>query len=170
MAKSESVKLMLQNENVDISHLTFAVADLNQADGWDEAMKGIDYVLHVASPLGGNNHEDPTLIPTAKNGVVNVISAAIRAGMQKVVMTSSETPNYPDKKNPNPSVNEDFWTDMNNKWISNYQKSKIIAERTAWDLIHKQSRTKLVTILPGAILGRTWPGEGAAPIRSLRCC
>lgn len=153
MKKSEKIVNMLQYENVDTSALSFAVADLTKADGWAEAMKEIDYVLHVASPLGGNNHEDPTLIPIAKNGVENVFSAAIRAGVKKIVMTSSEAANYPDKKDTNPSIDETFWTDMDNKWITNYQRSKIIAEKTAWEMIGKQSHTKLATILPGAILG-----------------
>ena len=159
MSKSESVLAMLQHENVDTAALTFAVADLTKADGWAEAMNGIDYVLHVASPLGGNNHEDPALIPIAKSGVENVFSAAIKASVKKIVMTSSEAANYQDKKDSNPAVNEDFWTDMNNKWITNYQRSKIIAERTAWEMIEKQSQTKLATILPGAIIGPYMAGK-----------
>ncbi len=159
MKKSEKVTSMLEAEGVDTRKLSFAVADLTSPDGWDDAMKDIDYVLHVASPLGGNNHEDPALIPTAKSGVENVFSAAIRAGVRKIVMTSSEAANYPDKKDPNPSVDETFWTDMNNKWITNYQRSKIIAERTAWEMIGKQDHTKLVTILPGAILGPYMAGK-----------
>ncbi|MGI6204660.1 MAG: NAD-dependent epimerase/dehydratase family protein [Anaerovoracaceae bacterium] len=157
--KESQVTIMLQHEGVDTSRLSFAIADLTKSDGWDDAMEGIDYVLHVASPLGGNNHEDPSLIPIAKNGVENVIGAAIRAGVKKVVMTSSEAANYPDKKDPNPAVNEDFWTDMNNKWITNYQRSKVIAEKTAWEMIENQSVTKLATILPGAILGPYMDGK-----------
>lgn len=157
--KESAVTSMLQHEGVDTENLTFATCDLTKADGWDEAMQGIDYVLHVASPLGGNNHEDPMLIPTAKSGVENVIGAAIRAGVKKVVMTSSEAANYPDKKDTNPAVNEEFWTDMDNKWITNYQRSKIIAERTAWEMIGRQSVTKLATILPGAILGPYMDGK-----------
>lgn len=151
--KESAVAEMLQYEGVDVSRLSFAVADLTGPDGWDAAMTGVDYVLHVASPLGGDNHEDPTLIPTAKSGVENVIGAAIRAGVKRIVMTSSEAANYPDKKDPRDNVAEDFWTDMNNKWITNYQRSKIIAERTAWEMIERQSVTRLATILPGAILG-----------------
>ncbi|MEE8837173.1 MAG: NAD-dependent epimerase/dehydratase family protein [Eubacteriales bacterium] len=159
MKKSENVTSMLEKEGVDTSRLSFAVADLTNPDGWDDAMKDVDFVLHVASPLGGNNHEDPTLIPTAKSGVENVLGAAIRTGVKKVVMTSSEAANYPDKKDPNPAVNEDFWTDMNNKWITNYQRPKIIAERTAWEIIEKQNQTNLATILPGAILGPNMAGK-----------
>jgi hypothetical protein len=33
--------------------LGFAVADLTADDGWDAASRASDYVLHVASPLGG---------------------------------------------------------------------------------------------------------------------
>lgn len=150
---------MLKHEGVDTANLSFAIADLTKADGWDAAMEGIDYVLHVASPLGGKNHEDPALIVTAKSGVENVIGAAVRSGVKKVVMTSSEAANYPDKRDTRDNINEDFWTDMNNKWITNYQRSKIIAERTAWEIIEKQSRTRLATILPGAILGPYMDGK-----------
>lgn len=43
---------MLKSEGLDTTNLSFAIADLTKADGWDEAMGNIDYVLHVASPLG----------------------------------------------------------------------------------------------------------------------
>jgi len=33
--------------------LEFVLADLTQDHGWDAAAAGCDYVLHVASPLGG---------------------------------------------------------------------------------------------------------------------
>ncbi len=150
---------MYDKENVDTQNLSFSIADLTSAAGWDDAMQNIDYVLHVASPLGGDNHEDPSLIPIAVNGVENVISFAIRNHVKKIVMTSTEGANYPDKKNDNPSIDESFWTDENNKWITNYMRSKLFAEKKAWELIHAQSYTKLVTILPGAILGPYMAGK-----------
>lgn len=157
--KGNSLKEMLEHEGVDTMNLTFAIADLTKSDGWYEAMKGIDYVQHVASPLGGNNHEDPTLIPTAKSGVEYVLNAAIKAGVKKVVMTSSEAACYPEKKNSNPSIDESFWTDLNNKALTNYMRSKVVAERTAWELINNQNKTKLTTILPGAIIGPFMDGR-----------
>lgn len=157
--KKDAVKSMLESENVGTERLEFALADLTKSDGWKEAMRGIDYVLHVASPLGGKNHEDPSLIPTAKSGVENVFREAICAGVKKIVMTSSEAANYPDKKDTRSEINEDFWTDAGNKWITNYMRSKIAAERTAWKMIEKQTATKLVTILPGAILGPFMGGK-----------
>ena len=76
-AKSTVIVDMLAAEGVDTSNVSFAVADLGSSEGWPEAATGIDYVLHLASPLGGENHNDPKLIPTAKAGVINVFNAAI---------------------------------------------------------------------------------------------
>lgn len=153
---------MLKSEGVDTTNLSFAVADLTKADGWDEAMGNIDYVLHVASPLGGDNHEDPRLIPIAKSGVENVLNAAVKAGIKKVVMTSSAAACFPEKSNVNPALDKKFWTDINNinnKYNTNYMRSKLVAEQTAWNIIGKQTTTKLTTILPSAILGPYMDGK-----------
>ena len=101
---------------------------LTKSDGWSNAMEDMDYVIHTASPLGGNNHENPELIPIAKKGVENVLSSAMEEGVEKIVMTSSEAACYPDKSNADPKINESYWTDFNNKDITNYQRSKLIAE------------------------------------------
>lgn len=157
--KTESVVRMLQNESVDTENLSFAVADLTKADGWDAAMEGVDSVLHVASPLGGDNHEDPSLIPIAKSGVENVLRAAVNAGIPKVVMTSSQAACFPEKSNENPALNEEFWTDIDNRYCTNYMRSKIVAEKTAWEIISKQKNTQLTTILPSAVLGPYMGGK-----------
>ena len=51
--------------------LTVVVADLTSEDGWDAAVSGCDYVLHVASPLGGAASEDAAaLIAPAREGSI----------------------------------------------------------------------------------------------------
>lgn len=152
-SKISSVTSMLANEGISTGELSFAVADLMRADGWDTAMDGISKVFHVASPLGGNNHENPELIAIAKSGVGNVLHAAIKAGVSKIVMTSSQAACYPDKNCTNSAVNESFWTNPDNRWITNYMRSKLVAEKTAWDIINAQDNTQFTTILPGSILG-----------------
>lgn len=154
--ESKKIKVvtdMLNKEGIATDKLSFAFADLTKSDGWVEAMSGVDYVLHIASPLGGNNHDNPELIPIAKSGAENVLNAAVKAGVKRVVMTSSQAACYPLKSETSQSVNEEFWTDLENKHITNYMRSKAVAEKTAWDIINKQSNTTLTTILPGAILG-----------------
>src|SRR3984957_17825892 len=70
--------------------LTFYAADLMSDAGWDEAVAGCDYVLHVASPLGVAEPKDPNeLIIPARDGARRVIGAAIKAGGKRVGQTSS---------------------------------------------------------------------------------
>ena len=65
-------------------------ADLLQDAGWNEAVAGCDYVLHVASPfpLMEPEHEDDLIIP-AKEGTLRVLQAAADNRVKRVVLTSS---------------------------------------------------------------------------------
>ena len=70
--------------------LTVVAADLTKDDGWDAAVAGCDYVLHVASPLGGDTSRDASaLIVPAREGTLRVLRAATNAGVKRVVMTSA---------------------------------------------------------------------------------
>ncbi|HEY1573795.1 MAG TPA: NAD-dependent epimerase/dehydratase family protein [Pseudonocardiaceae bacterium] len=54
--------------------LGYAVADLTAADGWAEAVQGVDYVLHVASPLASAGSTEPdALIRPARGGALRVV-------------------------------------------------------------------------------------------------
>ena len=72
------------------NRLSFHAVTLTADDGWDAAMDGCDYVLHVASPLGVAEPKDPdVLIKPAREGARRAVSAAIKAGVKRVVQTSS---------------------------------------------------------------------------------
>jgi dihydroflavonol-4-reductase len=65
-------------------------ADLERDNGWDLAIDNCDYVLHVASPFGGNRpmSEEEMIMP-ARDGTLRVLRAARAARVRRVVMTSS---------------------------------------------------------------------------------
>ena len=135
--------------------LTFAVADLTADAGWEEAVAGCDYVLHVASSLGGGNEEkDPdSLIVPAREGTLRVLRAAVAAGVQRVVMTSSCAAATPPTRD-DIVVDETVWTDPDQAGLTAYRRSKTVAERAAWDYIERaDGSTQLTTVLPGAIFG-----------------
>ena len=48
--RQDEVKNAIKTE-ADISQLEFCELDLLNDTGWDEAVSGCDYVMHVASPL-----------------------------------------------------------------------------------------------------------------------
>src|SRR5664279_781628 len=65
LSREEQLRKALA-EHVDADkRLEFVVADLLKDDGWEAALRGCDYVLHVASPFpaGEPKHEDELIIP-----------------------------------------------------------------------------------------------------------
>ncbi len=133
--------------------LSFLAADLSSDEGWDDAAAGCDYVLHIASPLSGAEKKDiEALVGPARDGTLRVLRAAVKAGVKRVVVTSSTA--ACDPTDPDRSGDETVWTDTNIANTNAYRLSKVIAERAAWDFIAgTDGGTSLTTILPGAIFG-----------------
>src|SRR5215813_10078222 len=87
VARAERVRPALEKEAGGKGSLSFVAADLTSDAGWDAAMAGVDYVLHVASPLGGTTKGD--LLTPAREGTLRALRAAVKAGVKRVVMTSA---------------------------------------------------------------------------------
>jgi len=132
-------------------------ATLEQDDGWDAALAGAKFVLHVASPLPQVPPKDENeLIGPAREGTLRVLRAAARAGVQRVVLTSSIAAIVFGTPREGTNVfDEASWSDTS-KDIGAYEKSKTLAERAAWDFVEKLpdgSKLELVTINPGFVFG-----------------
>ncbi|MFJ9760369.1 NAD-dependent epimerase/dehydratase family protein [Streptomyces sp. NPDC101149] len=134
--------------------LSFAVADLTHDDGWDAALKGVDRVLHVASPLGMTSDDPGTLVATARGGTLRVLRAATAAGVKRVVMTSAANASSPSSYATQGVTDETLWTDPDDPTLIPYRRSKTVAERAAWDFVQEHDGpTELTTVLPGAVFG-----------------
>ncbi|MET9101762.1 NAD-dependent epimerase/dehydratase family protein [Streptomyces antibioticus] len=134
--------------------LSFAVADLTSDDGWDAAMKGVDRVLHVASPLGASSDDPGALIGPARDGTLRVLRAATAAGVRRVVMTSAANAASPSSYAEEGVTDETLWTDPDDPTLIPYRRSKTLAERAAWDFMETyDGPTELTTVLPGAVFG-----------------
>ncbi|MFZ1063869.1 MAG: aldehyde reductase [Acidimicrobiales bacterium] len=130
--------------------------DLTSDDGWDEAVKGCTYVLHVASPifLKVPKDENEMIVP-ARDGTLRVLRASNRAGVKRVVMTSSVAAIAYGTPRDHFYTEED-WTNVAAGDVDPYAKSKAVAEKAAWDYIgsaENSSGMELATILPGLVLG-----------------
>ena len=148
--------------------ISFPVADLCSDQGWDEAMDGVDHVLHVASPLGLSPATSPEeIIDTAKNGALRVLRAAARAGVKRVVMTSAANTAMPAPGSPGGVCDETVWSDPAKLGQHPYAKSKTVAELAAWDFVQDHcDGMELTTVLPGAVFGPllTRRGFGSADV------
>ena len=143
------------------NRLSFHVANLTSDDGWDAAAEGCEYVLHVASPLGVAEPKDPDeLIIPARDGAKRAISAAITAGVKRVVQTSSVAATSKRAEGGDTLSDETVWTDLSAPGVSAYTKSKTIAERAAWDLIAASGGpTTLATVNPALVIGPVLSGD-----------
>ncbi|QYJ71231.1 aldehyde reductase [Shewanella sp. FJAT-51649] len=130
-------------------------ADLLNDTNWLTAMQGCDYVLHVASPLpmGDPKNEDDVIKP-AVEGTLRVLTFAKKAGVKRVVMTSNFGAVGYSNTDTSQVITEQSWTNPKQKGLSVYNKSKVLAERAAWDYIHSDGQgLELSVINPMGIFG-----------------
>jgi nucleoside-diphosphate-sugar epimerase len=136
--------------------LTFHAVDLLSDDGWDAATEGCDYVLHVASPIAAAQPKDAdVLIKPAREGARRALGAAIKAGVKRVVLTSSVAATSKASKLNDTLSDETQWTDLADPGVSPYAQSKTLAEKAAWELIGAAggAATTLATVNPALVLG-----------------
>jgi nucleoside-diphosphate-sugar epimerase len=148
-----SVDSLLDGEG----RLEVRAADLTSDAGWDEAIKGCDYVLHVASPFPAAQPKDADeLIVPARDGTLRILRESLAAGVRRVVVTSSVAA-VRHGHNSGPSgreLTEADWSDPDDPNLTPYTRSKTLAERAAWDYMRAEGAAeKLVTVQPGAIIG-----------------
>jgi dihydroflavonol-4-reductase len=90
LSKTEQVINSIKNEVDPKDNLEFCELNLLSDDGWDEAVKGCDFVMHVASPFINIEPKDENeYIRPAVDGTMRALKAAKSAGIKRVVLTSS---------------------------------------------------------------------------------
>jgi len=154
LKREMSVRAALAKAVDPDDRLSFHAANLTSDDGWDAAVEGCDYVLHVASPLGVAEPKDPNeLIIPAREGAKRAVGAAIKHGVKRVVLTSSVAATSHDPGGVDSIADETVWTDPKAKGVSAYSQSKTLAERAAWELIASAGgKTTLATVNPALVL------------------
>ncbi len=146
----DAIKTGANEENLE-----FCKLDLLEDDGWEDAMWDCDYLMHVASPFVIEDPKDENeLIKPAKEGTLRALNAAKKAGIKRVVLTSSVA--AVNSHMMSGTSDHTTWTDINSKYVTPYQKSKTIAEKAAWDFYNNQdsdNRMELAVINPGGVMG-----------------
>ncbi len=136
--------------------LTLVDADLLSDEGWAEAMKGVDAVMHVAAAILASEPRDPdVVIRPAVEGTERVLRFAHGAAVRRVIMTSSiATVGYGHGHERGVRrYTEADCTDLEGlRWSWAYCIGKTRAERAAWEFARAHDMA-LTTIHPGAILG-----------------
>ena len=156
LGRAEGVRAMLRQAGADVARLEFCQLDLTEDAGWDAAMAGCRYLQHTASPFSltmpGDRME---LVTPAVEGTRRAIAAALRAGAERMVVTSSMAAiaygHGPDRTRPFDGAD---WSQWQAPGINAYIESKTRAELEAWALVEAAGRrSALSTINPAVILG-----------------
>lgn len=147
--------------------LEVVAADLGADAGWAAATEGVDYVLHLASPFPPAAPEnDDEVIRPARDGAVRVLAAAREAGVRRVVLTSSfAAVGY--SATPREEYTEADWTDLTDP-NSAYVRSKVIAERAAWEQVRAAGGPELAVINPAGIFGPVRGGRLSSSVSLVR--
>ena len=168
--RANAVRDTLEKAGADVSKLELAPLDLTKDDGWDAAAAGARYAIHVASPFATTMPRDPDeLIAPAIGGVERMFSAAQKAGVERVVMTSSSLAITAGRGADRPSaLGPDDWAKPEDGRMNAYATSKVLAERRAWELA--EGGPQLAVVNPGFIVGPLLdddPGVSGAVIQRL---
>src|SRR5215472_6770316 len=150
--------------------LSFRQLNLTSDEGWDEAVAGCDYMLHVASPIAIQEPKDPNeLIVPARGGALRAIGAAIKGGVRRVVMTSSVAATGRGYGAPDGVADETNWTDGDDVRVGAYGRSKTLAERAAWELMKAaNASTTLTTVNPALVVGPVLSDDFSGSIEVVR--
>jgi dihydroflavonol-4-reductase len=153
------------------SRLRVLAADLTSDAGWTDAVAGCRYVLHVASPFPPEQPKDPQeLIVPARDGALRVLRAALDAGVERIVLTSSVAAIRGSRaSSPTSPYTEADWTDGNDPSRTPYVRSKTLAERAAWDLVREAGATeRLAVVNPGAIIGPSLNDDHSYSLQAIK--
>ena len=163
-SKVEEIKSDIEKHlNKQIS-LDLHIADLLNDDGWEDALKGCEAIIHVAGPFpmsyeGGEKE----LTGPHQDGAMRVFRFAKDLGINRIVLTSSVASIWNDStvEDTVRYIDETSWSNLNDDNLDAYTKGKALKEKAAWDFVAENDSIKLTTILPSVVLG---PGIGS-PVR-----
>lgn len=138
-----------------LDRLTFVQADLTHDADWPAAMTGIDGVMSVAAPVFVNGETTTAALNrTATDGTLRIIKAAEQAGVRRVVMTGNFGAVGFSNHDQQRETTEADWTDPAEPGLSDYERSKLLAEKAAWAYLKdNNSPLEFAVVNPGAMLG-----------------
>ena len=156
LKKAGKVRKTLAAHGADLSRLELVELDLLSDAGWEAAVADCRFVQHVASPFVIEQPKDRNeLIRPAVEGTSRAVTAALAAGVERIVLTSSIAAiAYGHEAGPDRVFTEADWTNLASPNVPAYQESKTRAEQEAWRIVEAfEAREKLAVINPSGIFG-----------------
>jgi nucleoside-diphosphate-sugar epimerase len=154
-AKQEQIANAAQDHASQLSFVL--VPDIEQENAYDEAVKGVDYILHIASPLAKQTNDfEKDIIQPAIRGTLNMLNSALKEpSITRVVITSSALAINP--STPKTFTADNIEPDPSGPYadpFSAYGASKKLAYNRTLEWIQQtQPHFNVVHILPTFVFG-----------------
>ena len=146
--RAAAVRETLAAAGGDVTRLEFVALDLLSDSGWDEAMSGVRYLQHTASPFVLETPKDPQeLIRPAVEGTRRALGAALRTNVEHIVLTSSIAAIQYGHKSYERLLTEADWTRQDAPSTGAYPASKTLAERMAWQMVESAGRRNTLSVI-----------------------
>jgi len=170
--------LVKQFDNFGDKFTFVIVPDVEKENAFDEAVKGVSGIAHVATTTG----VDPNVvIPDVIAGAIGALKAAAKEpSVKAVVYTSSsmaaamakaDVEQHIDSSSYNQEAVDAAWApppyEMD-RWLNVYAASKVAAEKAAWKFMEEEKPGFVLnTILPAANFGKVlFPDKQGYPTTS----
>ena len=161
LARSDAAARSLETAGVEVARgdVTGDPADL------DRALVGVERVYHLAGAVGHRSRDDGRLQAVNVNGARRLLDAAARAGVGRVVFTSSVAAVGP-APDPGHPLDESSWLSdaIAGEPGMRYARSKLAGERAAREAA--EAGLDVVVVNPGFVIGpgdvnrvSSWPVE-----------
>ncbi|KAG6336084.1 hypothetical protein ID866_3010 [Astraeus odoratus] len=136
------------------------IEDMTKEGAFDEAVKGVDAIVHTASPAHLNARHPEELIEPAVKGTVGILQSTLKHGtsVKRVVITSTASAVVHDEPTPTTFTEKDWNLQCleivkeegeNADSDIKYRASKTLAEQAAWRFIeeHKEEISWDMTVI-----------------------
>lgn len=143
------------------------VPEMSKEEAFDEAIRGVLGVVHVASPVM-QFHDPNVAVPMAVHGALEILKSAVKEpALKRVVMTSSSTAAARPRPNEEFVIDENMWNETaimaawapppyegSQRRLDVYSACKAQSEEAAWKFV-KEKKPHFVfnTVLPCANMG-----------------
>ncbi|KZT29948.1 D-lactaldehyde dehydrogenase [Neolentinus lepideus HHB14362 ss-1] len=146
--ESRGQHLLDTNNNYGGRLQIVAIGDIAKDGAFDEGVRGVEAIIHTASPVTLVADEPKELIEPAVNGAVGILASALKNGssVQRIIIASSFAAATTDSDVP-VTVTENSWNDSAIKdceengtqasQLSKYAASKTLAEKAVWAFFEK---------------------------------
>ncbi|KAK6366217.1 hypothetical protein LTS17_010723 [Exophiala oligosperma] len=136
----------------------YLVPNIEENGAFDEAVRGVDYIVHIASPLGKSGLDfDTGIVQPAIRGTLSILHSALQeSSIKKVVITSSVVAVLPSEQKPftEDNIEPDPQGPYPDTFTAYIASKKLAYNRTRDFIAHEKPSFDIINVMPTFVIGK----------------